>query len=449
MTSNIGDNDFGWFIKLLYNLYGYSAILLPVAFVVFMVKHNYCPKKVSTFPLVQLLVYGKGNTNQHPNDIETAKLIVQDHHHHNLLLKEEARETKSLITEDKGRKLCLLLLCFAGLHTSYLSWGIYQEKIMTLEYKIDTDQGITKSKFSDSEFLIFFSRMFTLFTSSVIFLFSFLKGTNAHHSDAESLPSSSKLSPKGLIIAPLYKFSFSSLTNILSSWCQYEALKYVNFPTQVLSKACKIPSVMMMSRLVSGKKYSTYEYLCGFSISLGMLLFLLGNHSANSSTHSHDSSLSSNQSLYKLMNGLIVLVLYLAFDSFTSNWEEKIYHKYKISPWQMMAGVNFFSITLTLTSLIEQGNLIPALKLMLSSSELTHDCTILAISSTIGQFFVFFTISKFGALIFTMIMTLRQIFAILLSFAIYGHSITILSILGILVTFLSIIILRLINMKRR
>ncbi|XP_074593084.1 adenosine 3'-phospho 5'-phosphosulfate transporter 1 isoform X2 [Brevipalpus obovatus] len=414
MTSNIGDNDFGWFIKLLYNLYGYSAILLPVAFVVFMVKHNYCPKKVSTFPLVQLLVYGKGNTNQHPNDIETAKLIVQDHHHHNLLLKEEARETKSLITEDKGRKLCLLLLCFAGLHTSYLSWGIYQEKIMTLEYKIDTDQG-----------------------------------TNAHHSDAESLPSSSKLSPKGLIIAPLYKFSFSSLTNILSSWCQYEALKYVNFPTQVLSKACKIPSVMMMSRLVSGKKYSTYEYLCGFSISLGMLLFLLGNHSANSSTHSHDSSLSSNQSLYKLMNGLIVLVLYLAFDSFTSNWEEKIYHKYKISPWQMMAGVNFFSITLTLTSLIEQGNLIPALKLMLSSSELTHDCTILAISSTIGQFFVFFTISKFGALIFTMIMTLRQIFAILLSFAIYGHSITILSILGILVTFLSIIILRLINMKRR
>lgn len=33
--------------------------------------------------------------------------------------------------------------------------------------------------------------------------------------------------------APLYKYVFCSLSNIMSSWCQYEALKYVSFPTQV------------------------------------------------------------------------------------------------------------------------------------------------------------------------------------------------------------------------
>ena len=32
---------------------------------------------------------------------------------------------------------------------------------------------------------------------------------------------------------PLYKYSFCSISNILSSWCQYEALKFVTFPTQV------------------------------------------------------------------------------------------------------------------------------------------------------------------------------------------------------------------------
>lgn len=32
---------------------------------------------------------------------------------------------------------------------------------------------------------------------------------------------------------PLYKYAFCSLSNIMSSWCQYEALKYVSFPTQV------------------------------------------------------------------------------------------------------------------------------------------------------------------------------------------------------------------------
>lgn len=33
--------------------------------------------------------------------------------------------------------------------------------------------------------------------------------------------------------APLYEYSFPSVSNMLSSWCQYEALSYVTFPTQV------------------------------------------------------------------------------------------------------------------------------------------------------------------------------------------------------------------------
>ena len=32
-----------------------------------------------------------------------------------------------------------------------------------------------------------------------------------------------------------YEYSFPAVSNMLSSWCQYEALKYVTFPTQVLS----------------------------------------------------------------------------------------------------------------------------------------------------------------------------------------------------------------------
>ena len=32
---------------------------------------------------------------------------------------------------------------------------------------------------------------------------------------------------------PLYKFSYASFSNIMSSWFQYEALKFVTFPTQV------------------------------------------------------------------------------------------------------------------------------------------------------------------------------------------------------------------------
>lgn len=45
--------------------------------------------------------------------------------------------------------------------------------------------------------------------------------------------------PQGvpLAAAPLYKFSYCSVSNIVSAWSQYEALKYVGFPTQVSCRA--------------------------------------------------------------------------------------------------------------------------------------------------------------------------------------------------------------------
>merc|ERR1711988_443661 len=73
--------------------------------------------------------------------------------------------------------------------------------------------------------------------------------------------------------APLYKYSYCSFSNIMSSWCQYEALKFVSFPTQVLAKASKIIPVMAMGKLVESKKYEYYEYVVAVLISVGMTTF--------------------------------------------------------------------------------------------------------------------------------------------------------------------------------
>jgi adenosine 3'-phospho 5'-phosphosulfate transporter B2 len=34
--------------------------------------------------------------------------------------------------------------------------------------------------------------------------------------------------------APPYKYTICSVSNVISSWLQYEALKFVNFPLQVV-----------------------------------------------------------------------------------------------------------------------------------------------------------------------------------------------------------------------
>lgn len=92
----------------------------------------------------------------------------------------------------------------------------------------------------------------------------------------------------------------------MSSWCQYEALKYVSFPHQVLAKASKTIPVMIMGKIISKTKYEFYEYVTAVILSVGMLFFMLdsGNDRATSTV---------------TFCGVILLCSYIAFDSFTSN----------------------------------------------------------------------------------------------------------------------------------
>lgn len=226
--------------------------------------------------------------------------------------------------------------------------------------------------------------------------------------------------------APLFKYSYASFSNILSAWLQYEALKFISFPTQVLAKSCKIIPVMLMGRVVSRNKYEFYEYIVALAISIGMILFLSGSYD-----HSKHTPITT-------ITGLFLLVMYMVFDSFTSNWQSEIFKCYGISSMQMMCGVNLFSTLFTAASLLVQGGFSEGFAFASEHPKFFIDCLILSISSTVGQLFIFFTIAKFGAVVFTIIMTVRQAIAILLSCLIYHHQISVLGIFGVILVFLAI-----------
>lgn len=226
--------------------------------------------------------------------------------------------------------------------------------------------------------------------------------------------------------APLYKYSYCSLSNIMSSWCQYEALKYVSFPTQVLAKASKIIPVMLMGKIVSKRTYEFYEYIVAVLISLGMVAFLFGKESV-----AHGDSTTT-------ISGVLILVGYMAFDSFTSNWQGQLFKDYKVSSIQMMAGVNLFSCLLTSISLLQQGIFLTSLVFMSQFPAFVSDCVVLSLCSAIGQLFIYHTINTFGPVVFIIIMTIRQVFAVVLSCVVYGHAISATSLIGIVIIFFAL-----------
>ena len=294
------------------------------------------------------------------------------------------------------------MFCAVGLQGSYLTWGVLQERVMTQTY----GEGKNTVTFKNSQFLVFMNRVFALLVAGV---YISLK-KQRHHT------------------APLYQYSYSSLSNILSSWCQYEALKFVSFPTQVLGKASKMIPVMIMGKFVSRKTYQYYEYIIAGLISVGVSLFLLavatGKHNSAETT----------------LSGLLLMLGYMGFDSFTSNWQSQLFTTHKMSSMQMMFGTNVFSSLFTAITLLQSGGMFSCIRFIMQYPTFGSHVVTLSIASAIGQLFIFYTISTFGPLVFTTIMVTRQMFSILLSCIIYQHSLAPQAILGMIIVFFALLL---------
>jgi len=278
---------------------------------------------------------------------------------------------------------------------------------MAVHYTSENDNGPAEH-FTNSLFLEFMNRILALVFSVVILL---VRRQPAH-------------------TVPMYKYSYNALSNVMSSWCQYEALKYVSFPVQVLAKAGKVIPVMLMGRVVSRQTYSLLEYITAAMISIGLFMFVM---STDATSHNRKTSTST-------VSGVILLAGYLGFDAFTSNWQGHLFRVHRMSSTQIMAGSNLFAVIFAGVSLAEQGGFVEAMTFMIRHPLFISHITVMSFTSAVGQLFIYFTIAEFGPVTFTIIMTIRQGFAIMLSCIIYHHSVSLFGLVGIVVCFTAIFI---------
>ncbi|KAI4877559.1 hypothetical protein NFI96_028586 [Prochilodus magdalenae] len=418
-----------WLFRFFLNVLGYATIVIPGYFLIgYFKRTNYLETgRGLCFPVIKACVFGS----------ESKTTLLDDP---SATPRNESESTSS------ARQAFKLVFCAAGLQASYLTWGVLQERVMTRSYGGSETEG-GGERFRDSQFLVFMNRILAL-TVAGLCCVVFKQPRHA---------------------APMYKYSFASLSNILSSWCQYEALKYISFPTQVLAKASKVIPVMLMGKLVSQKSYEYWEYFTAVLISVGVSMFLL-----SSSTNKHPSTVTT-------FSGVIILAGYIMFDSFTSNWQwagglSRVFPsllpkdgRLRLNPqahhlWdtvipefssvqfiqnvrisvdsldytcgdlkpelekKKLEGVHMFYCLFTVAFLLEQGTFFVSLAFMSRHSEFTLHAMLLSICSACGQF---------GAAVFT-IMTQRQAFAILLSCFFCGHAITFVGAPRVVVVFLAL-----------
>jgi adenosine 3'-phospho 5'-phosphosulfate transporter B2 len=295
-----------------------------------------------------------------------------------------------------------VITCAAGLIISFCIWGLVQERILTQTY--DNDY------FEYSYGLVFLSRLGGLGFSVFLMWYYNVEWVKT----------------------PVYEYAFPSIANMLSSWCQYEALKYVSFPTQMLAKAFKVVPVMIMGKLMNNKSYESYEYVSSFVVGIGLYLFI------NSSEHiSFDTNIFGEpESVKGVWCGIILLILYLFFDSFTGQWQTRMFQINKaLSPLQMMLTINGFSAVFSFITLVHQEDLVDCFSFIFNHPSMIFHVVIFIIFSTVGQLFIFYTVKNFGAVVFSIIMSIRILFSTIISCLVYSHPITELGFLGICIVF--------------
>lgn len=285
---------------------------------------------------------------------------------------EESRETASQWIE--------ISLCFVLLTLAFCSYGVVQEYIMTMDY--------SGQRFPSSPFLIFSNRIFVIGFASVVLAY---RG-KAPWTDASKYA------------------SVPALTVYLASFCQYESLLYITFPTQVVFKSCKIVPTMIMSTVMNNTSHVWADYLYAVIITTCVAGFTVAAETRES------------DDLGPSYIGILMLCTFLIADALTSNSEKKIYNSWtNFDNVQMMFAVGFWTLlfsALTVVSTVSFGTMFAFFAQ--NPAAIAHVVG-LSTCSSLGQYLIFYIIKHHGPVIFSIMMTVRQMFSIVLSTILFGH----------------------------
>ncbi|KAL2470439.1 UDP-galactose/UDP-glucose transporter 5B [Abeliophyllum distichum] len=325
-----------------------------------------------------------------------------------------AESPSVLLRKWKENKQFKVVFAVTGIMSTLVIYGVLQEKIMRVPY------GPKKEYFKYSLFLVFCNRIATSAVSAGVLLAS-----------GKALDA----------VAPLHKYFVISVSNILTTTCQYEALKYVSFPVQTLAKCAKMIPVMIWGTIIMQKKYNGRDYLLAFLVTLGCSLFILYPAAGDISPYSRGRE--------STVWGVSLMLGYLGFDGFTSTFQDKLFRGYDMEIQNQIFYTTLCSCILSFTGLIVQGNFLIAIDFVSRHNDCFFDITILSTVATISQFFISYTIRNFGALTFAAIMTTRQLVSILLSCVWFAHPLSVEQCIGSVIVFGSLYAKSFLTSKQR
>lgn len=290
--------------------------------------------------------------------------------------------------------LVMLTIYSMGVLGALVIYGLLQERIMSKPYGGEY--------FTGSLFLVLCNRLCCMTFAAVMIVVNGEARRN---------------------VAPLWKYFVAAFSNVGASACQYDALKYVSFPVQMLGKSFKMMPVMAWGVFVMQRRYLLSEWLVAACVTGGVSVFLSSGPIASSTEESFTAF------------GLALVAVFLTLDGFTATLQERLLKEHATSKYNQMFYINLGSASVAACFLILTGTLLPSVRFMHEHTESILHAGLLSTAALAGQWFIFAQVKEFGSLAFAATMNVRQVVSISLSYAVYGHAVSATQFLGLAAVF--------------
>jgi len=201
-------------------------------------------------------------------------------------------------------------------------------------------------------------------------------------------------------IAPLKAYPFLAFCLLISSSLSNMSLTYINYPTKVVFRSCKLIPTMILSTFINKRKFSSPEYICAFAVCTGLVLF-----------GSADWQLSPSYNPI----GLVMVIVSVFGDSVLPNLQESLF-SHGSSRLEVTFYTNLFTLgAMTVTTCLS-GDLLSILKHASKNHQLAVYMIVYIAISYLAISSYMLIIKRHGAVVGVLLGTARKAMTLILSF---------------------------------
>jgi solute carrier family 35 (adenosine 3'-phospho 5'-phosphosulfate transporter), member B3 len=225
-----------------------------------------------------------------------------------------------------------------------------------------------------------------------------------HNNNSSISPSTRK--------APLSVYPFLTLCLLSSSALSNLSLNYINFPTKVVFRSCKLLPTMVIATLLhpNKKKFTMIEYICATIVCLGLICFGMAEFQTQPTFHPI---------------GILFVSLSVFADALLPNAQERVFVQYHAPRSEVTFYTNLFTLMIMTITTFASGDLLNCFHFMYEHSKITIYIFIYTIISYIAISCHMNVVHMYGGVAAVLVATGRKAMTLIVSFLLFPKVYTI------------------------